>query len=51
MFVLDGWVPTNSVSVLQQALQKLDIYYELGEESEVEPPIKLDNHEVMKPYE
>lgn len=51
MFVLDGWVPTNSVSVLQQALQKLDIYYELGEESEVEPPIKLDNPEVMKPFE
>ena len=51
MFVLDGWVPTNSVSVLQQALQKLDIYYELGEESGVEPPIKLDNPEVMKPFE
>ena len=51
MFVLDGWVPTNSVSVLQQALQKLDIYYELGEGDEVEPPIKLDNPEVMKPFE
>ena len=51
MFVLDGWVPTNSVSDLQQALQKLDIYYEVGEKSELEPPIKLDNPEVMKPFE
>ena len=51
MFVLDGWVPTTSVSDLQQALQNLDIFYEVGEESAAEPPIKLDNPEIMKPFE
>ena len=32
MFVMDGWVPSKSVSILQQELQKLDVYYELGYE-------------------
>ena len=33
MFVLDGWVPSKSVSILQQELQKLDVYYELDNET------------------
>tara|TARA_B100000686_G_scaffold164877_1_gene172515 strand:- start:239 stop:2188 length:1950 start_codon:yes stop_codon:yes gene_type:complete len=51
MFVLDGWVPSKSVSVLQQELQKLDVYYELDNEIESSPPIKLDNPGPMKPFE
>jgi len=51
MFVLDGWVPSKSVSVLQQELQKLDVYYELDNETESSPPIKLDNPGPMKPFE
>ena len=51
MFVLDGWVPSNSVSDLQQSLQGLDIYYEVDNNSSEEPPIKLDNPEVAKPFE
>jgi len=51
MFVLDGWVPSKSVSVLQQELQKLDVYYELDNDTESSPPIKLDNPGPMKPFE
>ncbi len=51
MFVMDGWVPSKSVSELQQALQKLDVYYELDNESSDSPPIKFDNPEAMKPFE
>ena len=51
MFVLDGWVPSKSVSILQQELQKLDVYYELDNETESSPPIKLDNPGPMKPFE
>ena len=51
MFVLDGWVPSDSVSDLQQSLQSLDIYYEVDNSSSDEPPIKLDNPEVAKPFE
>jgi len=51
MFVLDGWVPSKSVSNLQQALQKLDVYYEVEDGMESEPPIKLDNPGPMKPFE
>ena len=51
MFVLDGWVPSDSVSDLQQSLQGLDIYYEVDNNSSDEPPIKLDNPEVAKPFE
>jgi len=51
MFVLDGWVPSNSVSDLQQSFQGLDIYYEVDNDSKEEPPIKLDNPEVAKPFE
>ena len=51
MFVLDGWAPSKSVSVLQQELQKLDVYYELDNETESSPPIKLDNPGPMKPFE
>jgi len=51
MFVLDGWVPSKSVSNLQQALQKLDVYYEVEDAMESEPPIKLDNPGPMKPFE
>ncbi len=51
MFVLDGWVPSKSVSNLQQALQKLDVYYEVEDNTEAEPPIKLDNPGPMKPFE
>lgn len=51
MFVLDGWVPSNSVSDLQQSFQGLDVYYEVDNDSKEEPPIKLDNPEVAKPFE
>ena len=51
MFVMDGWVPSKSVSTLQQELQKLDVYYELDNETESSPPIKLDNPGPMKPFE
>ena len=51
MFVMDGWVPSKSVSILQQELQKLDVYYELDNETESSPPIKLDNPGPMKPFE
>ena len=51
MFVMDGWVPSKSVSALQQELQKLDVYYELDNETESSPPIKLDNPGPMKPFE
>ena len=51
MFVLDGWVPSSSVSDLQQSLQGLDIYYEVDNNSKEDPPIKLDNPEVAKPFE
>ena len=51
MFVMDGWVPSKSVSELQQELQKLDVYYELDNESSDSPPIKFDNPEAMKPFE
>ena len=51
MIVLDGWVPSDSVSDLQQSLQSLDIYYEVDNGSSDEPPIKLDNPEVAKPFE
>ena len=51
MFVLDGWVPSGSVSDLQQSLQGLDIYYEVDNNSKEEPPIKLDNPEIAKPFE
>ena len=40
MFVMDGWVPSKSVSALQQELQKLDVYYEVDNETESSPPIK-----------
>ena len=32
MFVMDGWVPSISVSELQQALQKYDVYYEVDKD-------------------
>jgi len=51
MFVLDGWVPSNSVSDLQQSFQGLDIYYEVDNDSKEDPPIKLNNPEVAKPFE
>ena len=51
MFVMDGWVPSKSVSALQQELQKLDVYYEVDNETESSPPIKLDNPGPMKPFE
>ena len=51
MFVMDGWVPSKSVSELRQELQKLDVYYELDDESSDSPPIKFDNPEAMKPFE
>jgi len=51
MFVLEGWVPSKSVSELQQSLQNLDIYYEVDGESSEDPPIKLDNPGPMKPFE
>ena len=51
MFVMDGWVPSKSVSALQQELQKLDVYYEVDNETESPPPIKLDNPGPMKPFE
>ena len=51
MFVMDGWVPSKSVSALQQELQKLDVYYVVDNETESSPPIKLDNPGPMKPFE
>ncbi len=51
MFVMDGWVPSKSVSALQQELQKLDVFYEVDNETESSPPIKLDNPGPMKPFE
>ncbi len=51
MFVMDGWVPSASVSVLQQALQKYDVYYEVDNDSDDSPPIKLDNIGPAKPFE
>ena len=51
MFVMDGWVPSKSVSALQQELQKLEVYYEVDNETESSPPIKLDNPGPMKPFE
>ena len=51
MFVMDGWVPSKSVSALQQELQKLDVYYDVDNETESSPPIKLDNPGPMKPFE
>ena len=51
MFVLDGWVPSNSVSDLQQSFQGLDIYYEVDNDSKEDPPIKLNNPDVAKPFE
>jgi len=51
MFVLEGWVPSKSISSLQQALQELDVYYEVDSDSVDEPPIKLDNPGPMKPFE
>ena len=51
MFVMDGWVPSDSVSELQQALQKYEVYYEVDNDSDDSPPIKLDNIGPAKPFE
>jgi len=51
MFVLDGWVPSDSISSLQQKLQGLDVYYEVNNNSKSDPPVKLDNPSFMKPFE
>ena len=51
MFVMDGWVPSASVSELQQVLQKFDVYYEIEEDPGDAPPIKLNNIGPAKPFE
>ena len=49
-FVLDGWVPEKECEELKTSLDGLNIDIQL-ESSDDEPPVKLDNLPVVRPFE
>ena len=49
-FVLDGWVPEKECEGLQTSLDGLNVDIQL-ESSDDEPPVKLDNPPVVRPFE
>jgi len=53
-FVIDGWVPKSKVESLKSALNKSCggvTYLETIEPEKEEPPVKLKNPELVKPFE
>jgi len=49
-FVLDGWVPEKDCEGLETSLDGLNVDIQL-ESSDDEPPVKLDNPPVVRPFE
>ena len=49
-FVLDGWVPEKECEGLKNSLNGLNVDIQL-ESSDDEPPVKLDNPPVVRPFE
>ena len=49
-FVLDGWVPEKDCEGLETSLNGLNVDIQL-ESSDDEPPVKLDNPPVVRPFE
>ncbi len=49
-FVLDGWVPEKECEGLETSLDGLNVDIQL-ESSDDEPPVKLDNPSVVRPFE
>ena len=49
-FVLDGWVPEKDCEGLETSLNSLNVDIQL-ESSDDEPPVKLDNPPVVRPFE
>jgi V/A-type H+-transporting ATPase subunit I len=49
-FVLDGWVPEKECEGLETSLDGLNVDIQL-ESSDDEPPVKLDNPPVVRPFE
>ncbi len=49
-FTLDGWIPKNEFVKLKRAVEKVEVHIEEGG-GEGTPPVKLENAEVVKPFE
>ena len=49
-FTLDGWIPESEFGKLKRAVENVEIHIEEGD-GEGEPPVKLENKEVVKPFE
>ena len=49
-FTIDGWIPKNEFEKFKEAVENVEVYIEEGDGEGV-PPVKLENKEIVKPFE
>ena len=49
-FTINGWIPKSDFVKLKRAIENLEVHLE-EEDSNEKPPVKLENAEVVKPFE